>query len=45
MAHIRDAGTIELTGPDPAVLASAALAWHEAGRPLPDRPAAQVIVS
>ena len=44
-AHVRDAGTVHLTGPDPTVLASAALAWHETGRPLKDLPTARVIVS
>jgi hypothetical protein len=33
-AHIRDAGTVLLTGPDPTVQASVAYAWHLAGRPL-----------
>jgi hypothetical protein len=45
VAQVRDAGTIALTGPDPAILASAALAWHEAGRPLADLPTATVLVS
>jgi hypothetical protein len=45
VAQVRDAGTIELTGPDPTVLASAALAWHEAGRPLHDLSEANIILS
>jgi len=38
LAHVRDAGTVRLTGPDPTVLASAAHAWHLAGRPLSSWP-------
>jgi len=45
LAHVRDAGTVRLTGPDPTVLASAAHAWHLAGRPLSELAAARVTVS
>ena len=44
-AHVRDAGTVLLTGPDPTVLASVAYAWHLAGLPLAELADVRVTVS